>query len=133
MRGALVGLALDRSLADLAAKLHVTLEALALQTRHIVAALNDHGHAIRALYVSGSQARNTPLMALLADACGADVVIPAHPGRAVVLGAAMLGRMAAEVSAGGPEGLSEAEQAERLWSIMVCLCSANGETPANGM
>lgn len=122
MRGSIVGLNLDMSLSDLACKFNVTLEAIALQTRHIVDEMNAHGHEITALYLSGSQAKNMALMALLANCCGIEVVIPENPGGAVVLGAAMLGRMAAEVAESGLHvhgKMDEKAQAERLWNIMV--------------
>ena len=99
MRGSFVGLALDRSLADLALKFNVTLEAIALQTRHIVDTLNAKGHSIQEICVSGGQAKNAPLMQLLADVCGVPVILPGlDGGTSVVLGAAMLGRFAAEVT-----------------------------------
>ena len=80
--------------------------------------MNAKGHAIRAIYMSGGQARNAPLMQLLADTCGMPVVLPANSGAAVVLGAAMLGRFAAELdkNKGGDEQESEAR-----WKIMVAM------------
>jgi ribulose kinase len=126
MRGSIVGLELDMSLSSLVLRFNATLESIALQTRHIVDTMNEHGHAVNALYVSGSQAKNEGLMALVADVCEMEVVIPERPGAAVVLGAAMLGRMAREVQEGGLDGegkMSEEEQAERLWKIMVSRSS----------
>jgi sugar (pentulose or hexulose) kinase len=132
MRGSIVGLTLvmysaisnhskilierkkkDSSLSDLAHKYNITMEAIALQTRHIIEEMNVNGHDIRSMYVSGGgQARNVRLMSLLAKTCGIPVVLPSSAGPgAVVLGAAMLGRSAAEVM---PEG-----QGEMLWKIMV--------------
>jgi ribulose kinase len=100
MRGSFVGLTLDSSLADLALKFNVTLEAIALQTRHIVDTLNAKGHSIQEIYISGGQAKNAPLMQLLADVCGIPVILPGlDGGSSVVLGAAMLGRFAAELTA----------------------------------
>ena len=100
MRGSFVGLALDSSLADLALKFNVTLEAIALQTRHIADTLNANGHSIQEIYVSGGQAKNAPLVQLLADVCGIPVILPGlDGGTSVVVGAAMLGRFAAEVTA----------------------------------
>lgn len=100
MRGSFVGLTLDSSLADLALKFNVTLEAIALQTRHIVDTLNAQGHSIQEIYISGGQAKNAPLVQLLADVCGIPVILPGlDGGTSVVLGAAMLGRLAAEVTA----------------------------------
>ncbi|KAF6762435.1 ribitol kinase [Ephemerocybe angulata] len=116
MRGSIIGLTLDRSsLSSLALLYHATLTAIALQTRSIVDTLNGKGHSIKRLYVSGSQAQNSILMQLLADACytgeagaggnGLEGVVKRDVGgegrrdkrvgvSAVVLGAAMLGRMA---------------------------------------
>lgn len=54
MRGSITGLALDSSLADLALRFNVTLEAIALQTRQIVDQMNSHGHDIKSIYMSGS-------------------------------------------------------------------------------
>ncbi|KAJ7283355.1 Pentulose kinase [Mycena rebaudengoi] len=119
MRGALVGLALDATPGDLARKYHLTLEAIALQTRHIIDTLNAAGHDIKTICVSGGQARNAALMALLADVCGVPVLLPVDEGGgdagAVVLGAAMLGRFACEAK----EGMGEEEQGRALWGIMT--------------
>lgn len=107
----------DSSLSDLARKFNLTLESIALQTRHIVDSMNAKGHSITAIYMSGSQAKNVALMALLANTCGVPVVLPASPSAAVVLGAAMLGRFAAE--AGKRGSMSAKEQGEALWEVMV--------------
>ncbi|CAL1701874.1 unnamed protein product [Somion occarium] len=117
MRGSLVGLALDDGLSDLARKYNLTLEAIALQTRHIVDEMNSKGHAIQSIYMSGGQAKNSHLMQLFADTIGIPVVLPKSSGAAVVLGAAMLGRFASE--AGKVGKLTEEEQCEALWNIMV--------------
>ncbi|KAF8211569.1 Pentulose kinase [Mycena galopus ATCC 62051] len=117
MRGALTGLLLDASLVDLARKYHLTLEAIALQTRHIVDTLNAAGHEVREVYMSGGQATNGVLMQLFADVCGVGVVLPYEHSGAVVRGAAVLGRFAAEVA--GQGGMGEREQDEMLWRIMV--------------
>ncbi|EPQ59684.1 Pentulose kinase [Gloeophyllum trabeum ATCC 11539] len=121
MRGAIMGLTLDAGLGDLARKFNVTLEAIALQTRHIVDEMNAKGHAIRAIYMSGGQAKNGALMALLANTCKMPVVTPANAGIAVVLGSAMLGRFAAEweeMESKGAKADAKA-QAQGLWDIMV--------------
>ncbi|KZT27079.1 Pentulose kinase [Neolentinus lepideus HHB14362 ss-1] len=115
MRGAIMGLSLDAGLGDLARKFNVTLEAIALQTRHIVDEMNAKGHSIQAIYMSGGQAKNQPLMQLLADVCKMPVVLPANSGVAVVLGSAMLGRFAAEW--GTVKG--KASQGQGLWDVMV--------------
>ncbi|KAH0839566.1 hypothetical protein J3R83DRAFT_455 [Lanmaoa asiatica] len=99
----------DASIADLSKKYYLTLEAIALQTRHIIDSMNTAGHDINSLYLSGGQARNTVLMQLFADVCSVPVVLPASYSEAVVLGAAMLGRIAAE----------KVTASEQMWKIMV--------------
>lgn len=116
MRGSIVGLALDDSLGDLARKFNITMEAIALQTRHIVDEMNAKGHAINAIYMSGGQAKNAALMQLFADTCNMPVVLPQNSGAAVVLGAAMLGRFAAELQPGSKD---EKADCEARWKIMV--------------
>ena len=114
---------------DLARRYHATLESLALQTRHVVQVVSGHPNdndtkansagSIQAIYVSGGQAVSGGVMVqLMADACGVPVVLPDHDlgPSPVVLGAAMLGRYAAEMSEAG--GRSD-ERGERLWRIMV--------------
>ncbi|KAF8075839.1 FGGY family of carbohydrate kinase [Lyophyllum atratum] len=124
MRGSFVGLELDTGLTDLARKYNVTLESIALQTRHIVDAMNAKGHHITSIYVSGGQAKNVPLMRLFANTCGMGVVVPEEHAGAVVLGAAMLGRFAGDVGGsgrgrGGGEEVSGEEGNDLLWDIMV--------------
>jgi ribulose kinase len=115
MRGSITGLELSSGLADLAKKYNATLESIALQTRHIIAVLNGRGHTISSIYMSGGQAKNIELMQLFADACDMPVVLPQDPSEAVVRGAAILGRFAAE---GGGKG-EQVDQAKELWNIMV--------------
>ncbi|KAF7331710.1 hypothetical protein MKEN_00050800 [Mycena kentingensis (nom. inval.)] len=118
MRGALSGLVLSSSLSDLAQRYYLALQAIALQTRHIIDTLEQAGHDVRVVALSGGQAVNVALVSLLADVCGKDVVLPPRgaEGGAVVRGAAMLGRFAAEAM--GKE-LTEAQQGDALWGIMA--------------
>jgi ribulose kinase len=92
------------------------MEAIALQTRHIVDSLNDRGHQITAIYMSGSQAMNRPMMQLFADCCSMPVVLPHSYSIAVVLGSAMLGRFAAESQG---KQLDDKQVGEQLWKIMT--------------
>jgi ribulose kinase len=132
MRGSIVGLSLDSSISDLALKFNVTLESIALQTRHILDEMRSHGHEIDGIYISGGQAKNQPLMQLLADVCKIPVILPNNSSAAVVLGAAMLGKFAKEMT----DDLASRGQftclqtqvdvdnesqrvGERLWDIMV--------------
>jgi len=113
MRGAVVGLSADRSVDGLALYYYATMEFIALQTRQIVQRMNDSGHGINSIFMSGSQCQNDVLMDLVAAACGVPVLIPRYVHAAVVHGAAMLGAKAASAAAGREKG-----QGESLWSIM---------------
>ncbi|GJJ07740.1 hypothetical protein Clacol_001945 [Clathrus columnatus] len=118
MTGSLSGLTLDDSISDLARKFNVALEAISLQTRHILDEMRIHGHDIRGIYMSGSQAKNTALMQLMSNTCNVPVIIPHSASATVVLGAAMLGRFAAEVSI-LKQKPNEQESRQQLWNIMV--------------
>ncbi len=129
MRGMITGLELDASLDDLASTFSVTLEAIALQTRHIVETMNGKGHCIDSIYMSGSQAKNAPLMRLLATVLDMPIVLPPHPSAAVVFGSAILGRFAHETSqAHTIESQADADRAAqdgaKLWDIMVAMTPA---------
>jgi len=128
MRGSFVGLSLDNSVNDLALKFNVTLEAIALQTRHILDEMNAHGYDVQGIYMSGGQAANTSLMQLFSDVCDIPVILPYSHSAAVVAGSAMLGRFAAEIAAergyAAFETQEDVEKAsydhrERLWQIMA--------------
>lgn len=110
MRGAIVGLSMDSSIDDLALQYFAAMEFIAQQTRHIIEALNNSGHSISSIFMSGGQCKNKFLMQLIADATGYPVSIPRYIDAAVVLGAAMLGAKAASVNERG--------ETESLWTIM---------------
>lgn len=110
MRGAIVGLSMDSSIDDLALQYFAAMEFIAQQTRHIIEALNNSGHSISSIFMSGGQCKNKLLMQLIADATGYPVSIPRYIDAAVVLGAAMLGAKAASVNERG--------ETESLWTIM---------------
>ncbi|KAJ9478079.1 putative sugar kinase [Pseudozyma hubeiensis] len=97
MKGMITGLKLDRSLADLALKYYATLEAIALQTRHIVESMNAKGHKIDSIYMSGGHVKNPVFMQLIADVCDMPVQLPFSSSASVVAGSAILGRFAADV------------------------------------
>jgi len=134
LRGIISGLSLDRSRSDLARRYVLTLEAISLQTRHIVEEMNAKGHVINAIYLSGGgQARNRIFAQLLADTCGMRVQMPTEASASVVLGSALLGRLASEVTqaeTGAPRapapvlpGQADVDRVgmqfeNRLWHIM---------------
>lgn len=88
--------------------------------------MNAKGHHISSIYMSGSQAKNGPLMRLLATVLNMPVIIPPQPSAAVVLGAAMLGRFAHDlndVRQGKPiEKQQDSDDAKKqggkLWEVM---------------
>jgi ribulose kinase len=76
---------------------------------------------------TGSQAKNGPLMRLLATVLQMPIIIPPQPSAAVVLGAAMLGRFAHDLSTsreGKPittqcDAKEAMKVGDRLWDVMV--------------
>ena len=110
MKGAAVGLSSDKSLDGLALYYYATMEFIALQTHQIIETMNEAGHSISSIFMSGSQCQNEILMKLMASACRVPVLIPRYVHAAVVHGAAMLGAKAASADKNG--------KTEDLWSIM---------------
>ncbi|KAI1506572.1 Nup93/Nic96-domain-containing protein [Biscogniauxia marginata] len=110
MKGAVIGLSPDSSVDGLALYYYATMEFIALQTRQIIDVMNQSGHNIQTIFMSGSQCQNDLLMDLIATACHMPVLIPRYVHAAVVHGAAMLGAKAASADADG--------KTEDLWSIM---------------
>ncbi|KAK0639319.1 Nup93/Nic96-domain-containing protein, partial [Cercophora newfieldiana] len=110
MRGAVVGLGHDKSKDSMATLYYATMEFIALQTRQIVETMNNSGHSISSIFMSGSQCQNEILMDLIATACDMPVLVPRYVNAAVVHGAAMLGAKAASAKADG--------STEPLWDIM---------------
>lgn len=110
MKGSVIGLSSDRSMDGMALYYYGTMEFIAMQTRHIVETMNEAGHTLTSIFMSGSQCQNRILMELMATICDMPVIIPRYVHAAVVHGAAMLGVKAASAD---KEGKTEA-----LWSIM---------------
>jgi hypothetical protein len=65
MKGMLIGMSLDKGVMDLALRYFITCEAIALQTRQIVDKMNDQGHKITAIFMSGGLVKNAVLMQLI--------------------------------------------------------------------
>lgn len=136
MRGMITGLGLDGTLGDLARKFQLTLEAIALQTRHIVDQMNESGHKVNSIYMSGGQVKNRALMQLIADVCQMPLILPASASGPVVAGCAILGRYAYELSRMKDfDEIAKQQQAEqtgennkrRLWQLMTEMTKP-GET-----
>ncbi|KAJ6000148.1 hypothetical protein N7481_000557 [Penicillium waksmanii] len=110
MTGSVIGLTSDKSVDGLARYYYATMEFIALQTKQIVETMNQAGHGLTSIFMSGSQCQNDILVSLIASACGMPVVIPRYIHAAVCHGAAMLGAKAASADAEG--------KTEDLWDIM---------------
>ena len=94
LKGAVSGLTLDDSLDALALLYLATVQAIAHGTRHIVATMNEHGYRITTLLATGGDTKNPLFLREHADVTGARIVLSREP-EAVLLGAAMLGAVAA--------------------------------------
>ncbi|KAK5128561.1 hypothetical protein LTR85_003232 [Meristemomyces frigidus] len=110
MKGSVIGLSSDKSIDGLALYYYATMEFIALQTHQIIESMNNSGHIISSIFMSGSQCQNAVLMELMATACEMPVLIPRYVHAAVVHGAAMLGAKAASTDKEG--------NSEPLWNIM---------------
>lgn len=110
MTGAIIGLKSDLSINNLALHYYGALEFIALQTRQIVDTMNEHGHQISVIFMSGSQTQNDILVHLIASTCELPVVLPQYVHAAVCHGAAMLAAMAASGDS--------ASRSKDLWTIM---------------
>ncbi|GAA5977946.1 hypothetical protein JCM5350_006276 [Sporobolomyces pararoseus] len=128
MRGMLIGMALDKTVGDLALRYYATAEAIALQTRQIIDEMNEKGHQIKSIFMSGGLVKNRFLMSLIADICNIPIQLPNSHSASVVLGSAMLGAAAAEeaqrLSGAGLDSQKKAEESsfgmkENLWGNMI--------------
>ena len=97
----MVGLSSDKSIDGLALYYYGTMEFIALQTHQIIEKMNESGHSISSIFMSGSQCQNDILMNLMASACGIPVIIPRYV------------HAAAKAASADKEG-----KTEDLWSIM---------------
>jgi ribulose kinase len=93
-RGMISGLSLEHGLDALAVMYLATIQAIAHGTRHIIAAMNEGGYRIDTLIACGGDTKNPVFVREHADVTGCRVVMPREP-EAVLLGAAMLGAVAA--------------------------------------
>ncbi|XP_073525815.1 FGGY carbohydrate kinase domain-containing protein-like [Phyllobates terribilis] len=94
-KGIVCGLTLDTSEKDLALQYLATVQGIAYGTRHIVEHCNAHGHKIDTLVACGGLAKNPLYIQEHADITGYPVILP-RESESVLLGAAMLGAVAAQ-------------------------------------
>jgi FGGY-family pentulose kinase len=62
LRGSIHGLTLDADLDSLAFVYYATMEAIGHQTKHIINSLNEAGHQIKSIFMSGGQCKNKLLI-----------------------------------------------------------------------
>lgn len=110
MTGSIIGISSNSSVDGLCLHYYATLEFIALQTKQIINTMNEAGHNITSIFMSGSQCQNEILVKLIASACEMPVLIPQYVHAAVCHGAAMLGAKAASANAQG--------ETASLWDIM---------------
>lgn len=94
LRGVVSGLKLTDSVDSLALLYLATIQAIAHGTRHILDTLNAHGYRIDTIFACGGDTKNPVFVREHADATGCRVVLAREP-EAVLLGAALLGAVAA--------------------------------------
>jgi FGGY-family pentulose kinase len=123
LRGMISGLRLGDSTQSLALLYYATVQAIAHGTRHIIDALNARGYRIDTLVACGGDTKNPLFVREHADISACTVVMPREP-EAVLLGAAMLGA----VAAGGYPSLTAAMSA--MNSADQIIEPAAGETYA---
>ena len=83
---AVVGLRLSSGIEDLALLYLATVQALAYQTKHIIDACEEAGHApITSIFVTGGLVKNPVYLQAHADVTGCPLEIPSEP-EAVLLG-----------------------------------------------
>jgi ribulose kinase len=94
LRGMISGLRLADGVDSLALLYYATVQAVAHGTRHIIDAMNARGYRIDTLIACGGDTKNPLFVREHADITACTVVMPREP-EAVLLGAAMLGAVAA--------------------------------------
>ncbi|MBI4700123.1 MAG: FGGY-family carbohydrate kinase [Deltaproteobacteria bacterium] len=112
LRGMASGLRLSDSLDSLALVYLATVQALAHGTRHIIAQMNRHGHRIGTIVATGGGTKGELLLREHADVTGCPVVLPREP-EAVLLGAAMVGAVAAGLQPSVPAAMAAMSGVER--------------------
>jgi ribulose kinase len=105
LRGMASGLSLDDGLDALALQYLATTQAIAYGTRHIIETFNAEGYAIDTILACGGLSKNPVFLREHADATGCRVALPEEPD-AVLLGAAILGAVAAGAHATIPDAMA---------------------------
>ena len=67
LRGTIHGLTLEADLDTLATLYYATIEAIGHQTKHIIDCLNEAGHQITSIFMSGGQCKNKLLTQTISE------------------------------------------------------------------
>lgn len=119
LRGMISGLTLDDDEDTHAIEYLATVQAIAHGARHVIDAMRAAGHVIESIAMCGGDTKNPVFVREHADVTGCRIVLPREP-EAVMLGAAILGR----VASGDSESVAEA---------MAAMCHAGAIVePAGG-
>ena len=110
LRGMVSGLSLSATQDDLALLYLAGVQAVAYGTRHIIAAMNADGYAIDTIMACGGGTKDRVFLREHADATGCRVVLPQEP-EAVLLGAAILGGVAAGLFPAIPDAMAAMSRA----------------------
>ena len=94
LRGMVSGLSLEHDVDALALLYLATIQAIAHGTKHIIDTMRAHGLPIETIVACGGDTKNAWFVREHADITGCRIVLPQEP-EAVLLGAAILGRVAA--------------------------------------
>lgn len=113
LRGIVAGLSLSDTADDLARLYLATIQSIAYGTRHIVEEMNAAGYAIDTLLACGGGTKNSVFLREHADATGCRIVLPEEP-EAVLLGAAILGAVAAGAHADVPAAMAAMTRPGRI-------------------
>jgi FGGY-family pentulose kinase len=113
LRGMISGLRLSDSVESLALLYLASVQAIAHGTRHIIDSMNARGYRIDTLVACGGDTKNAVFVREHADVTGCRIVMPREP-EAVLLGASMLGAVAAGVHADLQAAMAMMNSADRV-------------------
>ncbi len=105
LTGILTGLKLSRTPDDMALSYLATIQAIALGTRHIIETMNQTGYSIDTIMASGGGTKNPIFVQEHANATGCTMLL-AEESESMLLGAAMMGTVAAGVYDSLPEAMN---------------------------
>jgi FGGY-family pentulose kinase len=111
--GMVSGLRLTGSIESLARLYLAAIQAIAHGTRHIIETMNAGGYRIDTLVACGGDLKNPVFVREHADVTGCRLVLPREP-EAVLLGAAMLGAVAAAAHPDLETAMTAMNQADRI-------------------